>query len=245
MSGAKFCYDTCNMKSKKLLAWLLAVSVLALAVHLICKYISVIVYKDSHLAVFEISNRFDMNDENSVPQWLTLVSFLTLTVGAFLASRLARTVRERRLWGVISCIALLLSIDDASAFHESVLGLVHLSAFADAPATFTRNAWFIILPFVLIGCVWLFAAAVRTLPKRTTWRLALGGFIFLFGAVMIDSLVNTLPARSFAEQGVMAGIEGWLQLVGLAVLVYAVADYLEQFHGQALTNALKHLKISS
>src|SRR5690606_15947542 len=131
-------------RSTKLLIVWITVSLVLLFVHLALKYVSVVMHQEQHLVFFELSNRFDMNDENSVPQWFTLVSFLAITAGAWLASRLSTRPAERRLWAIIAFVALLLSIDDASAIHESVLGILHLTFFDDLPATFTRNAWLMI-----------------------------------------------------------------------------------------------------
>lgn len=230
-------------RSTKLLTVWIAVSLVLFFVHLAFKYVSVVGHQEQHMVIFELSNRFDMNDENSVPQWFTLVSFLTITVGAWLASRLSTGSAKRQLWALISLIALLLSIDDASAIHESALGILHLTFFDDLPATFTRNAWFLILPLVLIGCIWLLATAARLLPRRTTILLVAGGSVFLVGAILFDSVANMFPARSFAGQGVVAGMEGFLQMIGLSVLVYAIADYLETHHGRLLATALKKLKV--
>lgn len=228
----------------KILRLLLLASVLLVALHVGLKYVSVVVYSEQHVAAFELSNRFDMNDENSVPQWMTLVSFLLLTSGSFVAAYLARKPTVRRLWLAIGILALLLSIDDAAAIHESLLGLIHISAFKDSPATLLRNAWLFFVPLVLIIGGWLLAYAVRLLPQRTVLYLLAGGVVFLMGALGMDSLANTVAERSFTGQGIIAGIEGWLQLIGLALLVYAVADYLERQHGKALHAAFGHLKSS-
>lgn len=230
--------------SAKLLVGLLAISLMLLVAHVWLKYISVVVYQEQHLAFFELSNRLDMNDENSVPQWFTLIGFLIISTSSFAASYLSRDRGKRWLWGIIALIALLLSVDDAAAIHESVLQLIHLTFFTEGSASFTQNAWLVLLPFVAAGLIGLLIAAVQLLPGRTVAALALGSGIYLTGAIFVDSLVNTVAARSFADQGVLAGVEGWLQLVGLSVLVYAICDYLERQHGKDIAAALKRLKAS-
>ncbi len=228
-------------KATKLLAVMLSVSLAILIFHVAFKYVSVVAYQEEHLAWFELSNRFDMNDENSVPQWFTLVVWLAIAAGSFLASRLAARRDERWLWNVIAFIALLSSLDDAAAIHESVLGLLHLAVFDEAPATLVRNAWLIILPFVLAGLGWVLFWTARLLPRRTTVLMAVGGVIFIMGAVFIDSVINTVSPRSFMEQGVLAGAEGGLQLVGSIIILYAVADYLERHHHKALAAGLEKI----
>lgn len=232
-----------NKHAVKLLVGLLAISLALFVVHLGLKYISVVIYQEKHGSLFELSNRFDMNDESSVPQWFTLAGFLAIALGAFMAAFLAKRADVRRLWGAIAVIALLLSVDDVATLHEYVLQTLHNSLFLDTAPTFIRNAWFVLMPVVLLISGWLFVQAVRLLPRRTMLSLAIGSIIFLVGAVLFDSVANTLPPRSFAEQGIAAGIEGWLQLIGLSVLIYAICDYLEKQHGKTITGVLKQLKV--
>lgn len=228
--------------ASRLLVLLLAVSFVMFLLHVGLKYVSVVRYEEQHLVWFEMSNRFDMNDENSVPQWFTLLCFLLVSVGSYFASYLAKEVSLRRVWIVIGTLALLLSIDDAAAIHESVLALMHLSVFDDTPATLLQNAWLFLVPVVVVVGVWVLIRAHRQLPKPTTAKLVFGGVVFLTGAIVVDSLANTVPDRSFAGQGVVAGIEGLLQMVGLSILVYTVYDYLLNRHGKSLQAAAKSLR---
>ncbi len=229
-------------QARRVLKILIAISVVAVIAHIALKYLSVVVHGEQHLALFEISNRFDMNDENSVPQWITLMNFLILAAASFLAGFMTKQKAKKRLWMAIGILSVLLSIDDAAAIHESLLGLIHLSVFEEGSSSLLENAWLFIVPVVAVIGIWLLVHAVRLLPRRTALLLAVGGVTFLIGAILVDSLANTVAERSFAGQGVVAGIEGWLQMVGLAMLVYAVLDYLERQHAPAIQKAFRALK---
>lgn len=221
---------------------MLLISVAVFVVHLALKYVSVAVFNEKHGFLFELSNRFDMNDESSVPQWFTLMGFLAISAGSFLAARMAGTARLRRLWKIIAILALLLSVDDAAALHEYILQSLHNTFFLDTAPTFMRNTWLILMPIVLLIGGWLLVQCIKLLPRRTTVSICTGALIFLFGAVLVDSFANNYPERAFITQGVISGIEGGLQLIGLSVMIYGIWEYLQSKHGQAINEAVKRLK---
>lgn len=229
-------------KAMKILWLLLGLALAVITMHIVLKYISVVMYEEKHGFLFELSNRFDLNDENSVPQWITQALFLAMALGAGLAAYLAKKVSERRLWALIAVGGLLLSLDDVATLHEFILQSLHNTFFLDMPSTFFRNAWFVLLPFVLVAFVWLSVAVVRNLPRRTTIILIAGGMVYLCGAILIDSLANTVAERSFAGQGIYGGIEGGLQLIGSSLFLYGIVDYVEQRHGASIARALKRLR---
>lgn len=227
----------------RILIVLLLVSTVLLAFHIGFKYVSVVGYGEKHQAIFEVSNRFDMNNESSVPQWFTHLGFLGMAVLSGLAAYVSKPKRLRRFWWIVSGIAILLSVDDIATLHETLLQIIHVSVFSETPATLLQNAWLLLLPVILLIGIWLLWTAIRVLPGRTTMTLTTGGILYLLGAVMMDSVINTLSARSFAEQGIAAGIEGFLQLVGQSILIYALLEYIELHHRKVVENAIKALKV--
>lgn len=226
----------------KLLSILITLSCLLLLSHLVLNYLNVAVHNEQHGVLFELSNRFDMDDENSVPQWFTQAIFLAISLSSFLAAYLSRKRAVRRLWGVIGALALILSIDDVATMHEFLLQTVHNSLFTDQPSTFIRNAWFILLPIILLIFGWLVVRAIYLFPRRTAFLMAISGTIFIAGGVFVDSIANTVPEISFAKQGVVNGAEGFLQLLGISLFLYTVTDYLERRHGKVISATLSKLK---
>lgn len=231
-----------NKYSKKILTYTLLASILIVLLHIALKFISVIIFNEKHGFFFELSNRFDLNDESSVPQWLTHILFLLISISAFLASILDKNKTKKRLWQVISILGLILSIDDVATIHEFVLQSIHNTLFADQAPTAFRNAWLFILPFVLIGLIWMYLSMVKIFPKFVTITMTIGGIIFVAGAVLVDSFINNFPPRSFANQGLLAALEGGLQLVGLCIFIYGIHIYIETYYSKKITNAINTLK---
>lgn len=229
-------------RSLFVLKLLVLVSLIVVLVQVVLKYISIVGYNEQHGFLFELSNRFDFNDENSVPQWLTQALFLAIAGAAFLAAYITKGRPKSRLWLVIGAAGVILSIDDVATLHEFVLQSLHNVFFVDTAPGLLRNTWLLILPVILAALVFLLLKAVRLLPRRTTVVMAAGSLIFIIGAVAVDSLANTVPERSFIGQGVLGAVEGGLQLTGSAVFLYAVMDYLERHHDAVIKRALRTLR---
>ncbi len=229
-------------QATRLLWALISVAVVIVLVHVVLKYVSVVLFNEQHGFFFEFSNRFDLNDENSVPQWYTQALFLAVSVSAFLAAYLADKKSDRWLWGLIAVIGLVMSIDDVATLHEFVLQSLHNTFFLDTAPSLVTNAWLLLLPLILGALVWLGFKAWRAFPRRTTILLLAGGAIFVIGAVLVDSFTNVLLPRSFAGQGVAGAVEGGLQILGTIIVLYAIVDYLEKYHSNAIAAALKQLK---
>ncbi|MCA9347830.1 hypothetical protein KC867_00295 [Candidatus Saccharibacteria bacterium] len=228
--------------SQKLLVYLLLTSLVLVMLHVLFKYISIVIFDEKHGFLFELSNRLDLNDENSLPQWFTQVIFLVIAFLAYLAYRFTLVNEGSSLWLVIAGLGVLLSVDDVATLHEFGLQNLHNTFFEDMKSTFLVNSWILLLPFIVAGLGVLIYKAYRLLPVRTYGLIAVGGVIYVVGAVLVDSLTNNFLGRAFIEQGVMGGIEGGLQLIGSAVFLYAIADYLELYHRKqvvAVRNLLK------
>lgn len=231
-----------NRISDRILIYLLFISVVIVFVHILLNFISIVIFQENHGFIYELSNRFDLNDENSVPQWLTQAIFLVISLSALLATRLTTKKQGSRIWLCVSILGLLMSIDDVATLHEFVLQSLHNTFFIDMTSTVFVNAWLILLPFILIGLGWLTYKAVKLLPKRTAIIIAMSGLIYIFGAIIIDSLTNYFAVNSFMEQGFMGGMEGGFQLLGSSMFLYAILDYLEIYYKKPISSAIASLK---
>ena len=229
-------------KAKKILILLISISLLLFLIHLILNYISINIYNEKHAFLFELSNRFDLNDENSVPQWFTQTMFFLICLSSLLAARLTTKKQGSGFWLLIAGLGLIMSIDDAATLHEFVLQTFHNTFFLDVKSSVWVNAWLILLPFILIGSIWLCYKAFITLPKRTSILITLSGGIYLFGAIILDSWTNHYVMYSFMEQGLMGGLEGGFQMIGLSLLFFAIADYLEVNYSKQISDAVHSLR---
>lgn len=228
----------------RLLRILICLAAVTVLVHVLLNYVNVVLFNEQHGFLFELSNRFDLNDENSLPQWYTQALFLGVSLAAFLAAYLAKDKSSRRLWGLIAAVGLIMSIDDVATLHEFVLQSLHNMFFLDRMPSLLTNAWLLLLPFIIGFLIWLGFKTWQTFPRWTTILLLIGGVVFVIGAVIVDSFTNVFVERSFAAQGIMGAIEGGLQMLGTIIFLYAIVDYLENYHGRAINAAIKQLKVT-
>lgn len=225
----------------RVLLVLILTTLLLFSVHVILKFVSIVIFDEKHGFLFELSNRFDMNDENSVPQWFSQIIFLSIGVASLLAAHMQREVAKKRLWIAIGILGIILSLDDVATLHEFALQMIHNTFFLDTPPTFSVNAWWILLPIVLIPPLILAWYSWKLLPRRTVVLLILGGTIFVVGKLLLDSLAN-IVTDLFLERGFIQGFEKVFQYLGSSLVLYAVLDYLQAHHSKRINEALEVIK---
>ncbi len=226
---------------EKTLYILLVITLVLFGIHLLLKYISIQIFNQEHAFLFELSNRFDVNDENSVPQWFSQLIFLFIAAGSFLSAYVQKTKAPRRLWTVIGVVGLLLSLDDVATLHEFTLQFLHITFFADAEATFFVNAWWLLLPIVLVIAGVLAWYGWKLLPRRTIITIVIGGTVFLAGKILMDSIANNVDDL-FLERGLVQGIEKIFQYTGSSIVLYGILDYLRNHHGKKIKKAVRQLR---
>lgn len=234
------------LKSKlwtyRLLRYLLIVIGVTVGLHIIMQTANFIVYPHSP-GLVELSNRFDLDDEASIPTW---VSQFLLAFGAVLALITARmsTGKKRLAWYVISFIVLVASIDEVARLHELLVQSLHVMFFGGAGTTIFKNAWLIILPLIVVVGVWLLTILAKVLPRRTLKIIILASLVFFFGAVGIEILSSGLNPNSWTYTVWAVSFEEGLELIGTAIFVFAVADYMEANHRAETKQLLDVLKVN-
>lgn len=231
-----------SLYSRKLLKIVLSFAAGLLATHLLLQYLNLEVFYQQNGQVYELSNRLDLDDETSVPTWFSYMTFFGTGCLALLAGYLQKDAVKRRLWVMIGSLALLFSLDEAAGLHEFFLQTLHVIFFQDAAPTESDNAWLLVAPFIFAVGLWLIWKMFRLLPRRTVVLFAVSGVIFLSGAVIVDLLTSVTDRETFTNQGLMVGAEEGMELFGSVIALYAVANYLEIYHGPVLTRAFRQLR---
>lgn len=209
--------------------------------HVALKYISIVIFNEQHGSFYELAARFDVNDENSVPQWFSQLLFLAVGLSSLLAASLSKQRSARRFWITVGAIGVLLSLDDVATLHEYLLQSLHNIFFLDTAPSFFVNAWIILLPFLLLIGAALAWWAWRVLPRRTMMLVVLGGLVYIIGKIFMDSLSNDID-NLFLDRGLAQGAEKLFQYSGITIVLYGILDYLERTHGSAIQRAVKQLK---
>lgn len=221
---------------------LVGVTAVMFILHLVLQYLNLIVFEEQHGMWFELSNRFDFDDEISVPTWFSQILLFSIGVVGLLAAYLQAGRPKRRLWTAIGTLALVLSVDERAALHELALQSLHNEYFLDVSPTARINAWWLLAPLVILVASGLAWWSIRLLPKRTVYLFIIGGTIFIAGAVVVDALSAGVSPYSYLQQGLLVGIEETLEILGSVIILYAITDHIDAKHHDMLGSAIKKLK---
>ena len=227
--------------STRILFWLIIAIIVIVTLHLIFQFLNLNVYNELHGQIFELSNRFDLDDESSIGTWFSQAMFLSIAITAAIAGYLNKKRPIRRLWYLISVIGLVFSIDEVVSLHEFVLQSVHLILFHENAPTFISNSWWIFAPTILLLAIWLCYQVFKYLPKSTLRLFVAGAVMIVFGAVVVDAFGSALPKNSYASQGITIAIEESLEFLGTATVLYAIVAYIEQNFAKKIQKTLSDL----
>lgn len=222
--------------------WLTLATLAILGIHLLLQYLNLEVYHQQHGQIYELSNRFDLDDESSVPTWFSQLLFLGAGVGSLFIAWLERAKAQRRIWTLIGLVSIVFSMDEIATLHEFALQTLHVTLFNDAPPALLQNAWLVVSPFILATAGFLLWQMIKALPRKTIWIFVASAVTFLVGAIIFDAATSLVDRATFLNQGILVAIEESLELMGVIGAVYAVVDYIETRHIDKIRGALKQLK---
>ena len=200
---------------------LVAVVVALLAMHLVLQYDR---FHAAHTP-WEIQQLFDLDEEQSVPNWyssaaLGLAALLTALIGA--RARDDRGPAAPR-WRAMAWILLYLSFDEVAGLHETVNSL--------SPISWT-------IPFGLLALVvgaWLLPFVWR-LPPATRFGIIAAGVIYVTGAVGIELVSSQFFDESNKRQfdyAFFTVAEEGMEMLGIVVLIRTLLKHMEREGGQA------------
>jgi len=228
--------------SRRILFWLLGIILVLTSIHIGLQYLNWEVYNEKNGAVYELANRFDFDDEASVMTWIAQFQFVLLAALCVFASYLEKHKTIKALWLLPAAVAFAFSIDETATLHEFILQRIHVAFYQDAGPTLLSNSWVIVLPFIIILAVLIARKMFQYLPRRTIGLMCIGGIVFISGAVVVDIITSGVTESPFISQGLFVAVEESSELIGVAVVIYAVASYIEQVHRQKIAAALQQLK---
>ncbi len=227
---------------RRLFWWFVGITAVLLIIHLALQYLNVNVYNEKHGQIFELSNRFDMDDEVSVPSWFAQFALSVSGVLALLAVVMSADKGLQRLWTGLGVLGVLLALDEGAGLHEFVLQIVHLGFFGLDSPTAALNAWWVVIPFIVGIGLWILWYVWKHVPRKTFALMAVGGVLYVAGAVVMDLSSSSYKGVNFFYQGILTGVEETLELLGTSIVIYGVASYIDTHHGDTVRKAWRQLK---
>lgn len=210
-----------TFNSAQLTRLLLVVVGSLLAVHLLLQYDRF----TTERTPWEIQQLFDLDEEQSVPNWY---SSAALGFAALLAAGIASRARQLTLayasrWGAVAWVLLYLCFDEVAGLHETVNSL--------SPISWT-------IPFGLLALVvgaWMLPWVMR-LPAPTRNGFIVSGIVYVMGAVGIELLTSQFFDESNKRQfsyALYTVAEEGLEMLGAVLTIRTLLKHMEAESGEA------------
>jgi len=221
-------------KLARFFAWI----VISLTLVHIVGQLTVFLFGYETLAGRVILKLFHTDLERNVPSLYSSVAllFCSVLLTAIAAAKHDRLDAYAPHWAGLALIFLLLSIDEAVAIHEHLMGPVH--AVIETSGVFLF-AWYIPVGICLLILAAAYGRFVKNLPLATRKRFVFAGVLFVLGAIGFEMLsawayeLHCDPCDFSVESfrynpayTVMATIEETLEMTGVVVFIYALARYV-------------------
>lgn len=185
-------------------------------------------YDNLHRYIHHLVDKTNVDAELSIPAFYSVVLLLASSCLLFLVGYTEpNSVFLRRRWMILSVIFLLMSLDEASSFHE----FLNVSTLQTHAPSSTYLGWTWVIPYGLfVGVVFIvYLPFLRKLPRRTAGLLLVSGALYVGGALgveMIGSSFFIIDGPLSLSYGLTAHVEEFLEMVGLVLFIYTLIDYL-------------------
>jgi len=212
-----------------------------------------VMLQTGHRVQFGLRDLFNMDGEANLPAWFSamqlLVAAILLSLIALAKTR-ARDV-HRWLWWGLAAGFFLMSADEGAQLHELLNRPGHALHAGDDGAFLFSWVVFAIPVVIAIGLVYL--RFLLSLPPRTRFAFVLAAACFLGGAVGFEVLEGLfaeawgLARRTYdwgmagdfdAKYMVLVLVEESLEMIGVAIFVRALLEYIDDQFGR-LTIAVR------
>lgn len=186
----------------------------------------------------------DAGDENTIPTWFSSAQLLlcSLLLAAIALAQSRRGGPYGRHWGALSVIFALFSLDEAASIHEALgkqLERLLGTTAGFEPGGLVSSFW--VVPAAALALVVLVAylGFIAHLPRTTRRLFLFAGALFLSGALGMEMLEAQVVSAYGGEAGLegarglpkvavglLTSVEELLEMLGVAVSVYALLDYV-------------------
>ncbi len=187
-------------------------------------------YTPPDLLTETLAQRFDVNGEGTVPAYLS--ALLLLGCGFVLALIALDTGRRpyHRHWVGLAVVFGLLSFDEATSWHETLIVPVR-TVFGAGLSGWFYLAWVIPGGAFVAAFGLTYVGFLRHLPARYRRLFILAGALFVGGALGME-----LVGRRLASQGIhgmlytlVYSVEEGLEMTGALTFLYALLSYKAEF----------------
>jgi len=211
--------------SVQILRRLLVVIALLAVLSLLGQYSALVL---GHGRLLGFVPEFGLDYENNIPTYFAALLLLGAAFLAWVVNRVARTRRDQfaRHWAVLAGILAYISVDEIASLHERLILPIRHALDTDGIFYF---AW--VIPGIVLVILFVIAYARFFWALSARWKrlFAAAGAIYVAGGLGMEFVGGAYASQYGGETLVYAMIstvEEVLEMVGVAVLIYALLEYL-------------------
>ncbi|MFD2587093.1 hypothetical protein ACFSQJ_09135 [Croceitalea marina] len=149
----------------------------------------------------------------------------------------------RLKWRGLSFIFLFLSMDELISIHEPLISIIH--SFTNITSGFLYFAWVIPYGISCVLFVFLYLNFLKSLPTKTRMLFIISGITFCIGAIgmeLIGGKIFTTIGQLSWQFALSTTVEETLEMLGICLFIYALADFISNNLGSVKTVFTDHLK---
>ena len=214
------------IRPKKILSLLLLIILLLQ----IPSIIGLVFYLDGN-NIGWLFNLFNVGEEGNIPSYYssTSILFASLLLGFISLFRKINGLTYS-LWLVLSLIFFFLSIDESVQLHERI-GIFLIDNNFDLTG-YLSYGW--VIPYGLLSIVFagvFYFKFLPQLPKKIFWLFIISGSIFVLGAIGLEMIgAKIYHTHNFSKiiNAVCYSIEEFLEMLGIALFIYALLLYIKE-----------------
>ena len=177
---------------------------------------------------------FDFNLEDNVPTWFSvlILAFAAVLLFIIYTHKKKNNIKGAHYWLTLGAIFIFLSIDESVQIHEEVARILRPSVKNDMGGLLYW-AWVIPYSVFAISVAVYFMRFVLSLPKTIRNLFFLSGFIYVFGALILE-----FPEGYFYEKyglnhiynRILYFVEELCEMGGVTLFIYALLSYMADFN---------------
>jgi hypothetical protein len=179
---------------------------------------------------------FDLNREQSLGTWFTIVLLLAISVMLGVIALHARSIGSRfaRHWAGLALIALGMSLDEQVQLHDPGGGMGRWAREALGIGGVLYHGWVIFAAIALVVLMLVYRQFITALPANFRLGALAAAAVFVFGEMgveMAGAWLIDLNGGSFLTE-LLTTVEEGLSLAGLLLGVHVLIAYLREYVGQ-------------
>lgn len=221
-----------NLPPKKVFLRILIIIAVLLVLH-IGSYLYLLVNNlDPENFLFR---KLNFNNERNVPAIFSgMLHFATSYLLVVIALSKLKIKNTKWFWGSLSLIFLFLGLDEIFTIHERMSSNI----FDLEENTIYFYNWVLVYIVGLLLLSVIFIKPLLSLPKKTLFKFILAGFVFVFGAIVLETIGANIVFQaelSHEEMAIqplffiLATFEELFEMLGVTLFIYALLDFINKY----------------